>query len=103
MDRLLTKDEVAQILGIPPKAVQALCRTGQLSYVQVTPRVRKFASEHVQAFIDGRTISQRAAVDKTLPKPLPCDRKGGESAKSFGGKEKGLSEIRKEIEALCPS
>ncbi|MBM4329043.1 MAG: helix-turn-helix domain-containing protein [Deltaproteobacteria bacterium] len=99
--RLLTPQQAAEVLAIPLKSLHALCRDGRLAYVRINRRgERRFTADQLQAFVEGQTVSARNPVDKQPRRALPSPRKGGEK-EVVGVEEKGLSSLRKEIEALC--
>jgi excisionase family DNA binding protein len=49
IQRLLSPEDVAEILGISVKTVNKLAREGKLGCVQVTDRERRFTEEQVRA------------------------------------------------------
>ena len=62
MERLLTAQEVAHVLGLdsdghkaPTEAVRYLCRSGQMRYCKVSGRPR-FRREWVEEFIRTNTV-----------------------------------------------
>ncbi|MFZ5865807.1 MAG: helix-turn-helix domain-containing protein [Thermodesulfobacteriota bacterium] len=71
MVELLTVSDVAQQLKIKEKRVHELCRTGQLGYVTVTPRQRRFRPEHVQAFVENHDSVELKKVDNTRATQAP--------------------------------
>lgn len=85
--RLLSVDEVAERLHIKPKHVHYLCRTGQLEYVAVMPRIRAFLPESVGRYIESHTRSvPKKAVDKgratyvgSTPNCITKKSKGGDA------------------------
>jgi excisionase family DNA binding protein len=66
--KILTPQEVAEILGISKETVHAHCNEGRLSYIMRNKRARGFTLEQVQAFIESQTVHARAAKK---PRPAP--------------------------------
>ncbi len=56
--RLLSAEDVAEMLGISAKAVSQLAGEGKLACVQLTRRERRFTTEQVEEFIVARTVHQ---------------------------------------------
>lgn len=54
--KLFKPEQVADILGIPLKAIHALCRDKMIEYIQVTSKRRAFTPEQVRGFIERRTV-----------------------------------------------
>jgi excisionase family DNA binding protein len=76
IERLLSRKDVAEILGISVKTVHKLVRDGKLGCVQVTAKERRFTEEQVQEYVEEQTVSR--PVDKKGPKALELPRKGGD-------------------------
>lgn len=90
-DKLLTVEEVGEILDLSTKTVHALVRAGELSCVQVTAKKRLFSETQLQDFLRSREKKARKkAVDKRLWNRIPCPQKGG--AKSVGCSRTDLRE-----------
>jgi excisionase family DNA binding protein len=53
-ERLLTADEVAEILGVPPSLVYALVRNGEMPAVRVGERYIRFRSQALLRWIESR-------------------------------------------------
>ncbi len=53
--RLLSAQEVGEILGISAKTVNKLARQGRLGYVELTTRKKAFTKELVEEFIKAET------------------------------------------------
>ena len=81
IQKLLSAKDVAEILGISAKTVNKLVREGKLGCVQVTAKERRFSEQHVEGFIESRTIER--PVDRKSPKPVNFPRKGGEKSLGF--------------------
>lgn len=62
---LLSAADVAQLTGVKPAHIRYLWRTGELPYVQMGrtdegPRAggtRRMRSDHLRAFVEGRTVT----------------------------------------------
>lgn len=99
--RLLTTQEAADILAVTEKRIHELCRDGLLSYVRIDGRgTRRVTPEQIHSFIESQKVPVRKPVDRKPVRALPSPQKGGEK-EVVGVDEKGLSSLRKEIEALC--
>lgn len=48
---LLLADEVARRLRVTPRLLRKLCETGEMTYVQLSPRTRRFRPADVEAFL----------------------------------------------------
>jgi excisionase family DNA binding protein len=96
--KLLTPIQVANLLGIRPKAVHRLVREKELSCIQVTNKKRRFLREQVNAFIKSRINQGPMQVDKIPSGSLPCNPKGGDRRKSV---EDVGTDLGKEIRELC--
>jgi excisionase family DNA binding protein len=81
IQKLLSAKDVAEILGISVKTVNKLVREGKLGCVQVTEKERRFTEQQVEGFVESRTIER--PVDRTSPKPLDFNRKGGKKSLGF--------------------
>ncbi len=83
---LWTKHDVATFLGLSPKTIDELVRAGKLACVQLDSKNRRFKKEHIEKFLDGRTIV----------KPKPVDVRGQSKVKrperTRGGKTEGRGE-----------
>jgi excisionase family DNA binding protein len=89
-DRLLTVEQVSEQLQLSAKTIHGLCREGRLSYVQVTPRERRFLPEQVTEYIESRIVAKpKPAVDSKAPYRIPSP------AKSIkGGKQQTGDSVR---------
>ncbi len=95
--KLLTPEQVADLLGISPKDVHRLVREKELGCIQITNKKRRFLPEQVNAFIQSRTHGPMW-VDKTHSRFLACNQKGGDRRKSV---EDLGTNLGKEIRELC--
>jgi excisionase family DNA binding protein len=73
--KLLSPQQVAELLGISPRTVHGLCNEGRLGYVMVNKRARAFTPEQVQEYIEAQTVYARIA---RKPRPVPQPVKKGE-------------------------
>jgi excisionase family DNA binding protein len=55
MDPLLTIDDVAHILGVPPSVVKLYVRRGEIGCVRISRMNVRFLLEHVEEFIAARS------------------------------------------------
>jgi excisionase family DNA binding protein len=78
MERLLNPEEVAELLGVTLKKMNQLAHDEELEHVQLSPRKRRFRLEHLNEYIDKRTVRSPRPVDKRPPRPVTCKTKGGE-------------------------
>ncbi|GEM_PF-5582807 len=69
MNKLLTSKEAAELLGITPRDLRALCRDGELRFVMVTPRKRRFREVDLEDFVNRKLTPGKAKADK--PPSLP--------------------------------
>ena len=97
MEKLLDAEEVGDILGIAPKTVHKLARSGLLQSVRVTGRDRRFTVNQVQEYIESNTTARTVDV-KQLPR-ITCRHEGGRKSKSVGASGSDL--LREEIKRLC--
>jgi len=68
--QLLTSKEVADLLCISVRDVRALCRAGEIRFVRVTQRKRRFRQEHLEEYVNRKPTPPRAtAVDKSPCRP----------------------------------
>ena len=80
VESLLKPNDVATILNISVKAVHALCRSGQLNYVRINKKERRFTEEMIEAFVASRTVA-REKFDKKRSQRIPCPpKKGGDKS-----------------------
>jgi hypothetical protein len=80
---LLDPDEVAGLLRCSTKDVHGLVRAGELACVQISPRKRLFTSQHIQEYVESKTIQRR--VDTKSPRPVSSGpKKGGETRRRKG-------------------
>lgn len=97
---LLTVADVSELLKISARRVHCLCRSGQLSYVDVGRKDRRFTPAMLDDYIVAQTISQNQSpkVDTVCGHRLPSRvEKGGSVRKT---EEMGKS-LRKEMRSLC--
>ena len=59
--RLLTVEEVGEILGISPETVDELVAAGRLGYVRLSADKRVFTIELLAEFISGETVHRDEA------------------------------------------
>jgi DNA excision repair protein ERCC-4 len=90
--------KTAERLRLSKRRLQDLCRTGQIGFVQVTPRMRAFTEEQIAEYVQQRTVvPPRRLVDRKSPDKLPFAPRGGDHRKSTGD---SLSERKKMKEEL---
>jgi excisionase family DNA binding protein len=84
IQRLLSPEDVAEILGISVKTVNKLAREGKLGCVQVTHRERRFTEEQVRAYIDAQSRRpEEVRIDTPRTRRVSSEpKKGGK--RSFG-------------------
>jgi excisionase family DNA binding protein len=92
IQRLLSPEDVAEILGISVKTVNKLAREWKLGCVQVTSKDRRFTEEQVRAYIDAQSKTiQKVRVDTPRTRRVSSEpKKGGK--KSFGDLRTSLRE-----------
>jgi excisionase family DNA binding protein len=56
MERLLTADQVAELLGTTREAIYARCMRGQLPHVRLGPRQIRFDPVELQRFLQARMV-----------------------------------------------
>jgi len=95
LDPLLKAEEVAKCLRVAPKTVHNLARKGEIGFVKVNGRDRRFTLEQVDDYIQRTSVSPR--VDVTPKARVSSQTKGGK--KSVGANGTGL--LREEIKRLC--
>jgi len=54
--KLLKPEQVADIFGVPVKAIHKLCRYKIIDHIQVTSKQRAFTPDQIQEFIERRTV-----------------------------------------------
>lgn len=80
MDKqLLTPSEAAQLLAILVKGLHRLCQSGEIGYVRINGKERRFTSEHLEAFVASREVAPRVA--QPGHNRVSSNRKGGERTK----------------------
>jgi excisionase family DNA binding protein len=102
MEELLTIEEAATRLLLTPKYVQELIRQGKLGCVQLTPRKRAILAEQVDEYIQGHIPARpKMMVDKAkgaqtscLPKRIPSQCKGGDTAAGDSARARLRKEVR---------
>jgi Helix-turn-helix domain len=62
--RLLSAEEVGEILGISARAVNKLAKEWKLGCIEITPRKRRFSPELVEEFIRAETIHRHPMWDE---------------------------------------
>jgi excisionase family DNA binding protein len=94
IQRLLSPQDVAEILGISVKTVHKLAREGKLGCVQVTSKERRFTEEQVRAYIESQSKKpEQLRIDTPRAPQVSCHpKKGGE--RSFGVSK---ADLRKEM------
>jgi excisionase family DNA binding protein len=65
MNALLTPDQTAELLGISLRDLNALCRNGEIRFVRVTPRKRRFRRVDIEEYIE------RKLTPRKLDTPAP--------------------------------
>jgi excisionase family DNA binding protein len=95
MQKLLTVEEVAKLLGVKPRYVHHLVRQGELGRVQSSHRKRRFTQEQVDQYIRNRSTPTPTPVDRKTPESLSCPLKGGDLKKSSGDSVK--AQLREEM------
>ena len=91
IQKLLSAQDVAEILGISVKTVNKLVREAKLGCVQVTAKERRFTEEQVRDYIESRSC--KVQIDRTKPDRVKsATPKGGE--KSYGVSK---ADLRKEM------
>jgi excisionase family DNA binding protein len=91
IQKLLSAQDVAEILGISAKTVNKLVREGKLGCVQVTAKERRFTEDQMREYIESR--SSKVQIDsRTSNRVKSAAPKGGE--KSFGVSK---ADLRKEM------
>ena len=64
--KLLTPQQVAEILGISDRTVHKLCREGKLSYAQIDSKHRRFTQEDIETYLESvRVPGRRSQTEKT--------------------------------------
>lgn len=94
--RLLSSNEVAEILGISTKTVNKLVREGKLGCVQVTSRERRFTKAQIQSYIEDKS-KKPAAVRVDMPRVRQVSSeptKGGEKSSRVFNRADLLKEMR---------
>ena len=83
MEKLLDAEEVGDILGIAPKTVHKLARSGLLQSVRVTGRDRRFTVNQVQEYIESNTTARTVDANQ-LPR-ITCRHEGGRKSIGVSG------------------
>jgi len=92
-ESLMTINDVSQKLGISARMVNKLVREHKLECYELTPKNRRFATDHVERFLQSRHRKVPKQVDRETYNPVPFrSQKGG--AKSTGVDREAL---RKEM------
>lgn len=89
MERLLTVDQVADILGISVKTVHKLARDSKLGCVKVTAKDRRFTQKQVRDFIDSQSSP---VIDKSSNSRISSPQEGGDKSIGVSG-----TDLRKEM------
>ncbi len=93
---LLTKQEAAEYLKLAPKTIDELVRTRKLACVQLDSKNRRFKEEHIEEFLDGRTIEKPKPIDdRDRSKVRRSERQRGGDGKSIG--ETDEAQLREEM------
>ncbi len=79
--KLITPKAAAEMLNISVKTLQKLCREGKLGFVQVDGKRRMFTVEHLQRYVESRTVEPRLAKSAPGRVSSPVKRGGDERAK----------------------
>ena len=59
MDRLMKPAEAASVLDIPLRALHRLCRLGDIAYVRINNKEKRFTDSHLEEYVQRRTESAR--------------------------------------------
>jgi len=80
---LLKAEEVAAMLRIASKSVHKLARKGEIGFVRVNGRDRRFTNMHVDEYIQRNTVN--TPVDVKPNSRVSCLPKGGEKSTGVSG------------------
>lgn len=72
MDRLMKPAEAARVLDIPLRALHRLCRQGDIAYVRINSKEKRFMESHLEEYVQRRTQSARGI---SLEPPVPTRRR----------------------------
>jgi excisionase family DNA binding protein len=94
--RLLSSNDVAEILGISTKTVNKLVREGKLGCVQVTSTERRFTKGQIQSYIEEKSKKpEYVRVDMPRVRRVTSpSKKGGERSSRVFNRADLLKEMR---------
>lgn len=63
MNKLMTAQDVADLLRLTPDAVRDHCRKGLIGYIKINSRHYRFTESHIKEFLNSHNVQKRGVED----------------------------------------